>query len=287
MKLLPPFLLLFFSVALCGLILPGSLPSSPAPQATFDAVSIKPDKSGDNRVMLRPEPGGRFLATNATVEMLVNTAYQLKPHQLIGGPSWITSEHFDIEAKAESSIPFNQMRPMLQAMLADRFKLAVHHETWQVPQYFLVLVNEGKLGPKLVAHSDDVKCVDVSAGPPPQPRPGEAPPIPCGGFLMSLSHMAARKTTLEALSGTLSNFVDRPVVDRTGLTGLYDVEFDFTPVQTPFSPGPGGPAPAAPDSNAPPLIFTALQEQLGLKLKPETAPGDVLVIDHVEEPSPN
>ncbi len=172
-------------------------------------------------------------------------------------------------------------------MLADRFKLAVHHETRQVPQYFLVLVNEGKLGPKLVAHSDDVKCVDVSAGPPPQPRPGEVPPIPCGGFLMSLSHMAATKTTLEALSGTLSNFVDRPVADRTGLTGLYDVEFDFTPVQTPFSPGPGGPAPAAPDSNAPPLIFTALQEQLGLKLKPETAPGDVLVIDHVEEPSPN
>jgi uncharacterized protein (TIGR03435 family) len=237
--------------------------------------------------MLRPEPGGRFLATNATVEMLVNTAYQLKPHQLIGGPSWITSEHFDIEAKAESSIPFNQMRPMLQAMLADRFKLAVHHETQQVPQYSLVLVKEVKLGPKLVAHSDDVKCVDVSAGPPSRPRPGETRPIPCGGFLMSLSHMAATKTTLEALAGTLSNFVDRPVVDRTGLTGFYDLELDFTPVQTPFPPGPGGPAPAAPDSNSPPLIFTALQEQLGLKLKPETAPGDVLVIDRVEEPSPN
>ncbi len=173
MKLLPPFLLLFFSTALCGLILPGSLRSYPAPQATFNAVSIKPDKSGDNRVMLRPEPGGRFLATNATVEMLLNTAYQLKPHQLIGAPSWITSEHFDIEAKAESSIPFNQMRPMLQAMLADRFKLAVHHETRQVPQYSLGLVKEGKLGPRLVAHSDDVKCVDVSAGPPPQSRPGE------------------------------------------------------------------------------------------------------------------
>jgi uncharacterized protein (TIGR03435 family) len=287
MKLLLPFLLLFFSVALCGLIFPGSLRSYPAPQATFDAVSIKPDKSGDNRVMLRPEPGGRFLATNATVEMLLNTAYQLKPHQLIGAPSWITSEHFDIDAEAESSIPFNQMRPMLQAMLADRFKLAVHHETRQVPQYSLVPVKEGKLGPKLVAHSDDVKCVDVSAGPPPQPRPGETPPIPCGGFLMSLSHMAATKTTLEALAGTLSNFVDRPVVDRTGLTGFYDVELDFTPVQTPFPPGPGGPAPAAPDSNSPPLIFTALQEQLGLKFKPETAPGDVLVIDHVEEPSPN
>jgi uncharacterized protein (TIGR03435 family) len=287
MKLLPPFLLLFFSAALCGLILPGSLRSYTAPQATFNAVSIKPDKSGDNRVMLRPEPGGRFLATNATVEMLLNTAYQLKPHQLIGAPSWITSEHFDIEARAESSIPFNQMRPMLQAMLADRFKLAVHHETRQVPQYSLGLVKEGKLGPKLVAHSDDVKCVDVSAGPPPQSRPGETPPIPCGGFLMSLTHMAATRTTLEALAGTLSNFVDRPVVDRTGLTGFYDVEFDFTPVQTPFPPGPGGPAPAAPDSNSPPLIFTALQEQLGLKLKPETAPGDVLVIDHVEEPSPN
>src|ERR1700733_252030 len=111
-----PFFLLAFAVALCGLILPCSSPSSPLPQSTFDAVSIKPNTSGDDHVMVRPEPGGRFVATNVTVETLINVAYELKPHQLVGASSWIGSRHFNIEATAETSVTFNQMRPMLQSM---------------------------------------------------------------------------------------------------------------------------------------------------------------------------
>jgi uncharacterized protein (TIGR03435 family) len=290
-----PFLLLVFLVGLCRPILPGSLQSSAAPQATFDAVSIKSNKSGDNRVGIRPEPGGRLVGTNVTVEMLITLAYSslMQPIKLIGGPSWIAAEHFDVEAKAASNASMDEMRPMLQAMLADRFRLAVHHETRQLPQYSLVLVKETRLGPKLVPHADDSKCIDTPSGPPPPPRPGEAPPTLCGGFSVGLVqggiHIASQKVTMGALAGVMTRFVDRTVVDKTGLTGAYDVDLNFTPVETPFPPGPGGPpaTTTASDPNAPPLIFTALQEQLGLKLKPETAPADVLVIDHVEEPSPN
>ena len=263
-------------------------------QATFEAVSIKPNKSGDNRLGIRPEPGGRFLATNVTGETLIHIAYStlLKPIKLIGGPSWMTSEHFDIEAKAEGNASMDEMRPMLQAMLADRFKLVVHHETRQSPQYSLVLVKEAKLGPKLVLHADDAKCADISSGAPPLPRPGETPPTRCGGFAVGVaqggSHVAAQRVTMDALVGVLTRFVDRTVVDQTGLTGVYDVDLNFTPVPSPLPPGPDvGSATGAPDSNAPPLIFTALQEQLGLKLKPGAAPADVLVIDHIEHPSGN
>ena len=120
----------------------------------FDAVSIKSSKSGDNRMGIRPEPGGRFVGTNVTVETLITMAYStlLHPIKLIGGPSWINSEHFDIEAKAAGNASMDEMRPMLQTMLADRFKLTAHHETRQSQQYSLVLVREGKLGPKLVPH---------------------------------------------------------------------------------------------------------------------------------------
>lgn len=288
MNLIRPFALVTLSVGLLRILFPASLSSSPVPQATFDAVSIKPNKSGDYRLGIRAEPGGRFLATNVTAETLIHIAYStlLKPIKLIGGPSWMTSEYFDIEAKAEGDASMDEMRPMLQALLADRFKLAVHHETRQSQQYSLVLAKEGKLVP----HADDAKCANSSGSPPP-PRPGETPPTICGAFMVGVvqggSRVTAQKVTMDALAGALTRFVDRTVVDRTGLTGVYDLDLSFTPVQSSFLGPGGGPSLSAPDSNAPPLIFTALQEELGLELKPETTPADVLVIDHIEEPSPN
>ena len=307
MKIRRPFVpLLFPALAvcfLCGIFLQDSSPlraqsaasQSPAPQATFDAVSIKPSKSGNNLIGIRPEPGGRLVAMNVTVETLITMAYSTlgQPIKIFGLPSSSTAAHFDVEAKAAGNASMDEMRPMLQAMLADRFKLAAHRETRQLPEYALVLVKEGKTGPKLTPHAGDSKCADISAGPPPTPRPGETPPTPCGGFAVGVSqgggHIASQKVTMSGLAGVLTRFVDRTVVDQTGLTGAYDVDLTFTPVQSPFPPGLGGPPAAtnSSDPNAPPLIFTALQEQLGLKLKPETAPADVLVIDHVEEPTAN
>jgi uncharacterized protein (TIGR03435 family) len=262
-------------------------PPGSADRPTFDVASVKPNKSGDGRVMFRPEPGGRCTGSNVTVGMLVNVAYQLKPHQMVGGPAWMDSEHFDVEAKAEGNPPIEQIRLMLQSLLADRFKLVVHHETRQFPVYALVLSKAGKTGPRLLVHSDDTKCADVSAGPPPLPSPGAGlPPAPCGGFFVGNRRLAAQKVTTEMLARTLANFVDRIVVDQTGLSGVFDVDFEFTPLQSPLGVQ-RGPDASAPDPSAPPSIFTALQEQLGLKLVAQTDPVDVLVIDHVERPSEN
>jgi uncharacterized protein (TIGR03435 family) len=183
------------------------------------------------------------------------------------------------------------MNLMVQSLLADRFRLAVHRETRQLPIYALVVSKPGKTGAQLQPHLNDAKCSDVSSGPLPPPPPSGALPAPCGGFFMSGSpggfRMAGAKLTMDMLARNFSNFVDRVVVDHTGLSGTFDVSLDFMPTQMPagFVRGPGDSS--ASDPAAPPTIFTAVQEQLGLKLEAQTGPVDVVVIDHVEQPSEN
>jgi len=267
-------------------------PAGTADRPVFDVASVKPNKSGTNMVRFGgPQTGGRYTATNVTLNMLVTSAYKLKPHQISGLPNWDNSEHFDIEAKAEGNPSRDQINLMVQSLLADRFKLVVHRETRQLPIYALVLSKAEKTGARLQPHSDDTKCPDLSSGPPPPPRPdGALPPAPCGGFFMSGSpggfRMAGQKIAMDQLAQNLSNFVDRIVVDRTGLTGAFDLSLDFMPTQMPagFVRGPDS---NASDPSAPPTIFTALQEQLGLKLEAQTGPVDVLIVDHVEQPSEN
>jgi len=269
--------------------------SSPADRPSFDVASIKPNKSGDNRILTRVQPGGLYRSTNVTLNMLITGAYQLKPQQLSGLPEWGDSEHFDIEAKAEGNPARDQISLMMQSLLADRFKLMMHHETRQLPIYALLLSKAGKTGPQLQPHSDDSKCPDLSAGPPPPPPgppgPGPAlPPAPCGGFFMFGStgkvRMAGQKITMENLAATLSRQLDRVIVDKTGLSGLFDANLEFAPLPGQFGSQLGADAGAS-DPAAPASIFTALQEQLGLKLEAQKGPVDVLVIDHVEKPSPN
>jgi hypothetical protein len=216
-----------------------------AARPAFDAASVKANKSGDQNVQMMFQPGGRFIATNDPVRNIITTAYQTKPQQMMAGPEWdgLLSEYFDIETKAAGNPSVERMRLMLQSLLADRFKLAVHHESRRLPIYALVLSKAGRTGPQLTAHSDNTKCIDLSV------------------------------------------YVDRAVVDRTGLTGVFDVTLEFAPPEGPASQ-PDATVSAA-DPAAAPSIFTALQEQLGLRLEPQTGPVDVLVIDHVEEPSPN
>ena len=267
-----------------------------APQAaerpSFDVASIKPNKSGDNRVLTRFQPGGLFTETNAALNRLIILTYQLKPHQMIAGPEWdrLLAEHFDIEAKVAGKPSREQMALMMQSLLADRFKLVVHHETRQLPLYALVFSKAGKTGPQLIPHSDDAKCIQSADGlPVAQPGPGQTMPAYCGGFSLVRRpggmRDAGNKVTLDMLIGLLGNYVDRPVVDRTGLSGTFDLTLEFTLATPPgFVLDPmHGPS----DSSGRPSLFTALQEQLGLKLESQTGPVDVLVIDHVEQPSEN
>jgi len=287
-----------------------SAQSSASP--SFEVVSIKPNKSvGAFSMMGAVQPGGRFTMTNVSVRDIIGLAYRLRDFQIVGGPSWATSDRFDVLAKAteelrpppapwsadaSSSIVF----AMLQSLLAERFRLAVHKEVKETGVYVLVVNRgDGKLGPQLKPSTVDcearraaARARSVPAGPPPPPppppQPGE-PVAPCtsgggrGGYLFGGS------VPLLALTQALSRIVDRPVVDKTGLSGNFDFTLVFATDQASSMPGPppGVPVPpAAAIANAP-MLPTALQEQLGLKLQSERAPIDYLVIDRVERPTEN
>jgi uncharacterized protein (TIGR03435 family) len=268
----------------------------------FEVATVKPNKSGDMRISFFTPPGGRFNATNVPLKELIRVAFGLQGFQLVGAPDWIAAERFDIVAKAEADVPPSPpggppgpILMMLQTLLADRFKLAVHHESRDLPIYSLVLArSDGRRGPELRESLVDCAALRAAgrgrppagapAGPPAPPQPGERPT--CGMF-GGFNRIAAGGVPLSQLAMYLSQRVNRVVLDRTGLAGFWDFELQFTPDQLPQGPPPPGapPLPAI-DPNGP-SIFTALQEQLGLKLDSQKGPVDVLVIDHVEHPTPD
>ena len=266
---------------------------SPAPRPEFEVASVKPNTSGNNMTMIRPPVGGRFTATNARLKMLIGLAYKLQDYEISGGPAWINTDGYDVTAKAaDSNIGIDQLRPMLQALLEDRFQLKVHRESKEMPVYALL---PGKNGPKLPeAKEGGCTAINASSPPPPPPAPGQFPPTPCGGFFMSPNHIEGGKVGMQQFVGVLSNLLGRPVIDKTGFTGTFDVKLDFSPEGTRmggrggFGPPPGATPGATTDAdNAPPSIFTAIQDQFGLKLESQKAPAEILVIDHAEKASEN
>jgi len=259
----------------------------------FEVASIKPNPTGRvGPTQSRIQPGGRFVAENVPIVLLIGQAYPVQAYQLIGGPSWIWSEGFDVDAKANGELlPTGGRRPIqgaLRGLLADRFKLATHTETRRLPIYALVLArNDGRLGPNLTRSSRtdcsailaEVAAAPRQGGPPP---PGDQAP-PCGG-LNRTGMLAVDSATLDRLCNYLSAELHKKVVDQTGLSGLFNAHLTWTPDQMP--PGPPDPSLPPVDPNGP-SIFTAMQEQLGLKLRSTTGPVDVLVIDSVERPTTN
>jgi uncharacterized protein (TIGR03435 family) len=262
----------------------------------FEVASIKPNPAGfAGPTQSQIQPGGRFVATNIPVRLLIGQAYQVQSYRLVGGPRWLSTDGFDINAKADGDLfPRAGVRPLegaLRTLLADRFKLVVHTEIRQLPIYALVLArSDGRLGPNLT-RSSRTDCDAVLAAargssggpPPPPPPPGHAPP--CGGRTGN-GTFAMDSATPSQLANYLSAYLEKRVVDQTELTGRFNADLTWTPDQMPQRP-PGTPddLPAI-DPNGP-SIFTAVQEQLGLKLKPTTGPVEVLVIDRVEPPTPN
>jgi len=208
---------------------------------------------------------GHLLMKDVTVQTCIKWAYGVQHSQIIA-PPWTDSEHFDIDAKADDPVDIPQLKLMLQTLLADRFKLTFHNEKREISAY---VITTGKTGVKLAASSGD-----------PNGLPGL-------GF-RALGAMIARNSTIADLAGLLQTVVlDRPVVDQTGLTGKYDFTLNWTPEPTQFG-GRGGQAqPPADDTAAPPDLFTALQQQLGLKLESTKTSVPVLAIDKVEKPSEN
>jgi uncharacterized protein (TIGR03435 family) len=255
------------------------------PRPEFEVASIKLNKSGDRRIMISPARGGRFTATNIPMQFFITQAYSIKDFQLSGAPAWLMSERYDIEAKAEGNPSMSEMLPMIQGMLEDRLKLKVHRETKEQAVYALVVAKAGRL------HEAEGECAPRPSTPPPPPEPGKLPAAPCGGFFMFPGHLTGQKVPITQLIDTLSRFSGRIVLDKTNLTGKYDIDLQYTPEQAQLQAPPGPPPPGMPplppiDPNGPSL-FTALQEQLGLKLESQKGPVEMMVIDHVERPSEN
>jgi uncharacterized protein (TIGR03435 family) len=261
----------------------GRLCGQAANPSAFEVASIRPNSdNGPQRFNLFPQ----FTARNATLKDLFLLAYDVKGFQVTGGPSWINSDRYDISAKmADTPVPGRDammlQRRRLQLLLQDRFKLAVHHETRELPVYELTVL---KGGPKLAAPT----CTEMDPKNP-GPAPGKTIMDTCGSSGFFKGRFEASAATTRDLAKALADLLGRTVVDKTGIKGTFHVVLTFATDDSTIR-FPGGPAdtdtpPAAGD--APPNIFTAIQEQLGLKLKSSKGLVDVIVIDHVGKPSEN
>jgi uncharacterized protein (TIGR03435 family) len=226
---------------------------------TFEVASIRPSRNSSAGSNFDSAPGGRLTATNITVKYLIRLAYDVKDYQIERAPGWVDSEQYDIAAKSASgrNTGLEEEKSMLRDLLANRFQMATHRETKQMQVYLLVV---GKNGPKL--KESNASRTTTRKG--------------CG-------HLAGTRLTMDVIATILSRQFERDVLNRTDFPGKYDFQLDWTP--------DAGPCPAAegPDGATAnlPSIFTAVQQQLGLKLESSKGPVEILVIDHVERPSEN
>jgi uncharacterized protein (TIGR03435 family) len=273
---------------------------SPAPaddEPTFEVASVRPNSSPDNKMVISAQPGGRFTAINVPAAVLIRSAYRLQEFQLVGGPEWISNEKFDVIAKADREFPVpipggppSPAQLMLRSLLRERFNLVVRRETREMPIYAMVRGREdGKLGVELSPSTTDCEALGAArqgGGAPQLPKPGERPVC---SIRMGFGELAGGGFPLSSLASALVQTVQRTVVDRTGLVGNFDFHVRWTPDKLPA----GAPADRPfrmngleIDPNGP-SIFTALQEQLGLKLESARGPVEVLVVDHIERPVPD
>ncbi|HLY43137.1 MAG TPA: TIGR03435 family protein [Terracidiphilus sp.] len=247
---------------------PPRVPPMPADaHPTFEVATIKPTKPDEQRKFFIVR-GAEFLTVNTSLNDLIGFAYDVHSKQVIGGPAWMSEKKFDIEAKPDIAGAPNreQVLAMVQKLLADRFQLKFHKEKQELSAYVLTV---GKAGPKMTRDTEN---------------PNGLP----GLFFQKLGVLTVRNATMADFSHLMQSAVlDRPVVDQTSLDGKWDFVLKWTPDESQFG-GMGIKVPPPTDAaDAPPPLVTAIQEQIGLKLDAGKAPVDVLVLDHVEEPSAN
>lgn len=272
----------------------------------FEVASIKPapPPTGNGiRVMMQGGPGsddpGRLDWNNVSVQQMLTYAFNVKDYQL-QGPDWLNSERFILTAKIPQGSTRDQVRLMLQKLLAERFKLAVHHESKDHAVYALVVKGTPK-----VKESDPNDTSGI--GPPPGAREGleagrvgaGAPRVPPGrGGMMTMArgHLQAKRTSIEGLAAMLSNMVGKPVIDQTELKGIYDFTLDYAPDSVaggpvmmgggppPPPPGAGGEVrgPVASEPSSALDIFAAVQQELGFKLEAKKLPLDNVIVDHID-----
>jgi uncharacterized protein (TIGR03435 family) len=250
-----------------------------AQRPAFEVATIKQNRTGAENANVRAQPGGRVSVTNNTLYNLVRNAYRLQGFQIVGGPDWIHTDRWDIVAKADGDPPQPMLIDMLKTLLADRFKVVLHNETREMPIFALVLARgDGRPGPQLHASTVDCQALATEA----RARGGAFPRAPGGGPLCGTNvgpgRMLASAVTLADFVRNIAPIAGRSVVDKTGLSGLWDLQLTWT------ADIPQGAAENTRAANDGTSLFTAVQEQLGLKLEAQRGPVDMLVIDSAERP---
>jgi uncharacterized protein (TIGR03435 family) len=232
---------------------------------TFDVASVKPTPPEERGGIVHQPPGGQsYEAIGAPLRMIMTVAYTVTDRQISGGPDWINSDRWNIQAKAERRGTSDELHDALARLLEDRFKLKVRHETRELPVYILTV---DKKGSKMPVHDPaDLKHEPIGGGP--------------GG-------LSGENVTMNYFAFFLSRILNLNVIDRTELPDHYDVKFNFVPDVATLGRGGAGDGAAAMPMPEGPDIFTALREQLGLRLEKGKGPVDYLVIEHVEKPSDN
>ncbi|HKE85062.1 MAG TPA: M56 family metallopeptidase [Vicinamibacterales bacterium] len=265
-----------------------------AEPTAFEAASIKVNTSGSPQAHDRIQ-GGRYTATNMPLLVLIRLAYEpsprsrgLEPFEVTGGPSWLMSDRFDVNATAGRDVSLTEMRSMLRRLLAERFQLQAHFEKRQGYVYRMSLARPGRLGPQL-RHAE-ADCTAVPHDPFRGVTPGEKQP--CGFFGPSptapigsdRAYQAMRGMTMADFAMAIYPYLGRRVIDETGLDGFFDADLEFT-AEIVMPPPPSGPNPF--DGRTLPSIFSVLPQQLGLKMESARAPVEILVIDRAAHPTEN
>ena len=273
--------LMILALATASIAVPAQTSAAPATEQastpgaaaapSFDVASIRANTTAsDGRHHIYNDPAeSHFRTVNLSIKDLIQFAYGMPDSQILGGPAWLDSAMYDIDAKSDASVDAqlhalpssearHQKQLMVQALLADRFQLATHQETRQLPLFNLILA---KGGPTFKVDNSVGNTIDTGR---------------------NHLHISGTQDTVATLARELAQVLGRVVVDDTGLTGTYDLRLRWTQDNDP-PPMLNG----QPDPNPAPDIFTAIQEQIGLKLESGKGPVPVLVVDHIERPSEN
>ncbi len=253
------------------------------PPVAFEVASVKQNLTWTQpgSGLAAPQPGGRYRAVGVTVQRLIGDAYGMPDARVTGGPDWIRSLRFDVDARAAGAPAPAEIMRMLRPLLAERFNVALHLEAREMAVYALTSLRGDRTGPQL--RSSDGPCAEAAANYFPSAGPNAAGP-PCGDFRMGAGSLVARGMAMPQLAERLAALAGRPVLDRTGHGGFYDLVLTWSP-ETPGDLGPRALGDEPPADTAAPAIFTAVRDQLGLDLQPQRAPVDVLVIDRVDRPT--
>lgn len=234
----------------------------------FEVASLKPAPGDPGTAWIHPMPGGeRYIATHAPLRLFLTTVYRIKADQVTGGPGWIDTALFDMDARAARPSTMEELHAMLKDLLAERFQLRTHFETKERPVYILTAARVKGLTPHPAGSAGD-----------PTIAPSMSKPLHV--------ELKATAASMDYFAYSLTTLLDRPVLDKTGLTGQYDFTVSYT---AELAPGisPDRLVNGAPLDTSGPSIFDALRDQLGLRLEPQKGPVPILVIDHVEKPSEN